>query len=134
MEIDTKIDRFVYASPHIKTLREGEKPISMCGLENKIVAWVLSLPEKIQISHCNAKKNTYPEIFIGGREYRSLGDTCRMFCQIKLHGRIADYFFWDGIVKEIDNGYSGDVNEHYFYYIATGRYNHRMVLMEKFKT
>ena len=108
-----------YIKIHI--LKEGEKPVLLSELENKIVAWALHLPEKIQISHCNSKENSNPIKFIGGREYRSLGDTCRMFCKMRLQNRMFDYFFWDGIVKVIHNDYDYFSEEYYafknsFYY------------------
>lgn len=61
---------------------------------------VLKLPEKTTVFHCATNKLIPPIEIIGGRETRLVGDTCRMFYKIKQEGKVADYYFWDGIVPE----------------------------------
>jgi hypothetical protein len=127
-----------------KVLEEGEMPINIDKGEypilNSFCREILHLPEKTNISFCTTNKIIPPIEFIGGRETRPPGDTCRMFYKIKREGRTADYFFWDGIVPEGLNelgetiyvdGYGFQTQENIG--LATGRTNYRTVLLEKTK-
>jgi|GEM_PF-5190697 len=106
---------------------------------------VLRIPKNTTVFHCNTSGILPPIEIIGGRETRLIGDTCRMFFKVKQEGRVADYFFWDGIVSEgIQILEEPNPNNDYGYFpslghevhdigLATGRSNYRMVLIEKQK-
>jgi hypothetical protein len=133
---------------------KGEKPIFIQKGEYPILDALcrntLRLPEKTLVFHYSTRKILPPIEFIGGREVRPPGDTCRMFYKIKQLGKDADYFFWDGIVpehlQELGECYKSefdeiveDMSNVYFKNpstdigLATGRTCYRIVLLEKIK-
>ncbi len=127
-----------------KVLEEGDRPININKGEyptlDSFCREILHLPEKTPITFCTTNKIIPPIEFIGGRETRPPGDTCRMFYKIKREGRTADYFFWDGIVPagldvlgEIQHAerYGFRIQEDIG--LATGIMNYRMVLIDKIK-
>lgn len=139
-----------------KTLlvKEGDNPVYIIKGEYPVIEefckTVLHLPEKTTIFYCRTRKILPPIEFIGGREIRPPGDTCRMFYKIKQLGKDADYFFWDGIVpehlQELGECYKSefddiveDMSNVYFKNpstdigLATGRTCYRIVLLEKTK-
>jgi hypothetical protein len=139
-----------------KVLQEGEKPVLLEKGENPVIdafcREILHLPEKTQVFHCTTSKIIPPIEFIGGRETRPVGDTCRMFYKIKQEGRTADYLFWDGIVpsglnelgerpteefqeiiEEMSGVYLPSTYGNDDIGLATGRSSYRIVLFEKIK-
>lgn len=141
-----------------KEFIKGEKPqlvIRGKSLFHDIfIKHFLKLPEKTNVFHLNTNELILPIAFIGGREIRSVGDTCSMFYKLKTSGTPADYFFWDGIVIE-DINMLGDIinNEKHTqngkrllkliggnpfntiftngFGLVTGAANYRIVLIEK---
>ncbi len=142
-----KIDK-VYANV-LKPIVKGENPIN-----DTLIKEVFRIPDKTEVFHCNTDRIIMPIEFIGGRETRSIGDTCSMFYKINHSNKPADYYFWNGIVSEDLNElvYNSNDNKHVFLHgeigeklydifpnvtndfgLATGRTNHRIVLLEKTK-
>ena len=130
---------------HLNHITKGENLIFDAFIRD-----ILRLPEKTKVFHCNSSKILPAIEFIGGREIRPIGDTCRMFFKLKLEGRTADYFFWDGIVTGkihlLGDDVDGEIYDivsglsslnfqdaHSDVGLATGRTLHRMVLTEKIK-
>ena len=65
---------------------------------------------------------------------RSIGDTCKIFWKVKINGRTADYFFWNGIVNETTSYIlSGAFDNQNYSWLCTGKLIHRMVLIEKIR-
>ncbi|HWY33552.1 MAG TPA: hypothetical protein VNX68_02830 [Nitrosopumilaceae archaeon] len=133
-------------NPIFKLIVKGDNPIY-----DNFIQEILDLPDKTNVFHLTTNKMIPPIEYIGGREIRSIGDTCRMFYKVKRNKWSSDYFFWDGIVSErlneIDCPHSDD-NDLFdklwdiFYPIAdsldesecglaTGRTVYRIVLTEK---
>lgn len=126
-----------FISRHIINV-EGDKPVLIIRGENThvdtLIKLMFSLPKNTNIFHCSCYSDLIPINLLGGREYRLVGDTCRMFCKIKIIGRTADYFFWDGIVNDYDNLDDDRFKTAQQYAcLATGKLIHRMVLIEKCK-
>lgn len=59
---------------------------------------LLRLPYETNVYFFETHDLEIPNVVIGGRENRLVGDTCRMFYKIKIEGQKAQYFMWDGIV------------------------------------
>lgn len=145
------IRRYIIALKNVLpeiSLKEGEKPVMLNKGEipqlNFFCKEILNLPEKTPVFFCTTNNIVPPIEFIGGRETRPPGDTCKMFYKIKYEGKTADYLFWDGIVPfgiQQEGEMSFDNTSYGIAYgrvyvssgLATGRANYRMVLLEKIK-
>jgi hypothetical protein len=130
----------------IHLLKEGDKPTLIPKGEypgvDTFFREIINLPEDTPLYHISTSKILPPIEFIGGRETRSIGDTCRMFLKVKQEGMVADYYFWDGLVpqniRELGepdckyDTYTG-FQTSYDFGLVTGRTNPRIVLVEKIK-
>ena len=137
-----------------KDTTEGEKPhLIVRGtnqIHDKFIEEILHLPEKTNVFHLETKNIIPPIEFIGGREVRSIGDTCRMFYKVERFSGKCEYFFWDGIVSEKINELGSHTNADYEITnrlwdafggkvhedscgLSTGRTDYKVVLTEKIK-
>ncbi len=116
--------------------KEGEKPFLIekgdYPIFDSFRVDILKIHDDTKVFFYHTSSLIRPIEFIGGRDMRPPGDTCRMFYKIKQEGFVAKYFFWDGIVPE---GVSMLGEKHYNenFGLATGLMDYRMVLLEKTK-
>lgn len=124
--------------------KEGERPILLeegdYPIFDSFRLEILKIPDNTKIFFYHTSSLIRPIEFIGGRDTRPPGDTCRMFYKIK-EGIVAKYFFWDGIVpsgvtmlgQTYRSEFYGTTITNEQYGLATGLMDCRMVLSEKIK-